>query len=134
MRKFLRVVGAVAIVTVSFFLTVIIMDLFAPLCPQREGVELKAPFPKFGTGFAYAAAVPSLEKFSDSNATPVRSSYLVCENNFALGPPHSVHVDIGAKGKGRFSHWTMVGFIFSASDNTDPNTNGRRYWVVSGSK
>jgi pectate lyase len=43
-----------------------------------------------------------------------------------LGLAHSLHADIIAHGKGRFSHWgTSV--YFSASDNTDPNQNGRTY-------
>jgi pectate lyase len=42
----------------------------------------------------------------------------------------SPHADIAEFGRGRFSHWGEA-IIFSASDNTDANTNGRRYWAVS---
>ena len=131
MGEFLRVLGAFAILMFFFFTITFLMNYFAPLCP-REGVELKLPFTKFGTGVAYQAAAPSLEQFSDTSAAPTRSNYLVCENGYVLGPAHSVHAEIIAKGKGRFSHWTATGFVFSASDNSDPNTNGRNYWAVAG--
>jgi hypothetical protein len=121
-------------VMVSFYATLFLMNYFHPRCPRGEAVELKLPFQKSGNGFAYVAAAPSLENHSDSSATPTRSNLVVCEDDFALGPPHSVHVEIDGKGRGRFSHWTAAGFIFSASDSTDPNTNGRRYRAVPGAK
>jgi hypothetical protein len=134
MRIFLVIAGSVAILLVSFFATLYLMDYIAPLCPLGEAVALKAPFPKFGTGVAYSAEAATLESLSDTGTSPTRSNYLVCENGYALGPPHSRHAEIVAKGKGRFSHWNNIGFVFSASDNSDPNTNGRSYWVVSPKK
>jgi hypothetical protein len=131
MRIFLRVCGAFAVLLISFFATLFLMDYVAPLCPSAEIIEFKAPFEKMGTGFAYAASAPALESFSDTNEAPTQSKFLVCENNYPMGPPHTQHTDITAKGKGRFSHYSKW-FIFSASDNTDPNTNGRRYWAVRG--
>jgi hypothetical protein len=135
MREFLRVVGAFSIVMMVFFVTAISLKYFAPFqaappCPQGAAMELKPPFWKFGTGFAHVAAAPSLETLSDSLANQSRSTILICENEHALGPPHSLHASIDAQGKGRFSHWTAMGFIFSASDNSDPNTNHRHYWAV----
>jgi len=134
MSQFLRVLGAFAILMFFFFATTFLMNYFAPLCPRGEGVELKPPFAKFGTGVAYSAAAPSLEQFSDTSAAPTRSNYLVCENGHALGPAHTVHAEIIAKGKGRFSHWTATGFVFSAADNSDPNTNGHNYRAVPAGK
>jgi len=49
------------------------------------------------------------------------------------------HRDIQEIGRGRYSHWndnpesgwrTIRGMLFSASDNSDPRTNGRHYWAV----
>jgi hypothetical protein len=131
MRIFLRVCGAFAVVLVAFYATLFLLDYVAPLCPSGEITEFKAPFEKIGTGFAYATSAPSLESFSDTNAAPTQSKFLVCENNYLMGPPHTLHTEIAAKGKGRFSHYSKS-FIFSASDNSDPNTNGRRYWAVPG--
>ena len=131
MRIFLKGIGAFAIVLVSFFGTRFLLEYFAPLCPEGAAVDFTAPFSRMGSGFAYFVTVSALEDRADSVTAPTRSGFLVCENGYRLGPPHSVHVDITAKGKGRFSHWNS-GFIFSASDNSDPNTNGRRYWAVPG--
>ena len=59
------------------------------------------------------------------------------EDDRELGPPHSVHHWIRQTGRGAFSHWcgSKEGkpqqLYFSASDNSDPRTNGRTYkWVV----
>jgi len=75
-------------------------------------MELEASFPKFGKGLACVATGPSLENPSDSDIHPARSRLMVCENTHALGPSDSVHAEIDAKRKGRFSHWTAMGFIF----------------------
>ncbi|MVT69948.1 hypothetical protein GPL21_33205 [Bradyrhizobium pachyrhizi] len=54
------------------------------------------------------------------------------ENGKALGPPNSDPQDISLKGSGlyklyRQSDETTPILMFSTSDNTDPNTNGRKY-------
>ncbi|MGB4398654.1 MAG: hypothetical protein WBJ10_04745 [Daejeonella sp.] len=54
------------------------------------------------------------------------STLKVYENGLALGPAHSSHDDVRTIGQGRFSHWGNELF-FTASDNTDPRTNGRKY-------
>jgi hypothetical protein len=94
-------------------------------------IPLKRPFIKMeGSDLAFAARVPVLEEFSDSVTAPTQSPFLLFENGRALGPPHSSHVDIATLGNGRFSHWTAAGFIFSSSDGTNPQSNGRTYWAV----
>ncbi len=57
------------------------------------------------------------------------STLWLLEDGVAIGPPHAVHDDIVAIGKGRYSHWGQ-GFWFSSSDNSDPNTNGRAYRIA----
>lgn len=128
MPIFLRVVGAFAIVLASFFATLVLMNYLSPLCPQGETVLLNAPFAKQGPLWFYTAA-PQLSGLSDTAEAPTRSPAVVCENNRPLGPAHTQHGEIAAKGSGRFSH-TGLGFYFSSSDNSDPNTNGRSYRVV----
>ena len=54
------------------------------------------------------------------------STLRLFENGKELGPAHAAHVDIRAKGGGQFSHWNTT-LYFSASDNSDPRTNGREY-------
>lgn len=55
-----------------------------------------------------------------------QSTLQLFENNKLLGPAHTLHADIRAQGNGRYSHW-YNNLFFSASDNTDPRTNGRTY-------
>ncbi len=58
------------------------------------------------------------------------STLRMFEDGRELGPAHAVHVDIRNQGQGRYSHWNTV-LYFSASDNSDPRTNGRKYtWQV----
>ncbi len=58
------------------------------------------------------------------------STLRLFEDGKELGPAHAPHVDIREKGRGLFSHW-VTSLYFSASDNSDPRTNGRTYtWVL----
>jgi len=52
------------------------------------------------------------------------------EDGQPLGPGGSLHADIGTLGDGRFSLWNDGYLYFSASDNSDPRTNGRQYTLV----
>jgi hypothetical protein len=124
----IQLLYGLAIVAASFFISLWTMDYVSPLCPQGEAVALKGPFSKQGM-FSYFAVAPPLGGLSDTVDAPKRSPLLICENNRVLGPSHTQHGDIAAKGGGRFSHWGP-GFYFSSSDNSDPNANGRNYWAV----
>lgn len=106
--------------------------------PQAEPPVIRTfmlpPFAKFGgDGHAYQAStefIASLDELADSANDGAKSPIVIYENGNPLGPAHSSHEDIEKIGYGRFSHWRGMGIIFSASDVTDPNTNGRRYTVV----
>lgn len=50
------------------------------------------------------------------------------EDDRPLGPAHTIHDDIRKTGLGSYSHW-RGGLYFSTSDNSRPQTNGRRYTV-----
>ncbi len=56
---------------------------------------------------------------------------VLLEDGKPLGPAHALHVDIRAKGRGAYSHWTAATLYFSTSDNSDPRKNGRTYTLVS---
>jgi hypothetical protein len=82
------------------------------------------------SGFAYF----STQNFgtpADASGFPTRSVLRIFENGTELGPAHAAHAAIRSAGQGRFSHWQdssgNVGLYFSASDNTNPKTNGRTY-------
>jgi hypothetical protein len=66
---------------------------------------------------------------SDSRFDPTILSMRLTEGPHSLGPPHSLHQEIMAKGGGRFSHCDNL-HIFSASDNSDPRMSGRSYGVA----
>ncbi len=119
---------ALGVVVVSFFITLWAMNYVAPLCPKGDVVALAKPFEKVGA-VSWFANAPSLADIADSPTAGPRSSAVVCEDDLVMGPAHSAHADIAAKGGGRFSHW-LTGFVFSASDNSDPNKNGRSYSAV----
>jgi hypothetical protein len=126
----LPVLGGASAVIVVFWLVVAVLNTFAPQCPQDVlAVRLMPPFQRH-VGAAYIKPAPSLTSAADSVERPAQSGYLVCENGDPLGPAHSQHAEIAGKGKGRFSHWAASGFIFSASNNSDPNTNGRVYTAI----
>ena len=58
------------------------------------------------------------------------SPVIVYEDAKPLGPAHSNFAEISKVGNGRFNYWIGQGLIFSTSDGSDPNRNGRRYWAV----
>jgi hypothetical protein len=80
-------------------------------------------------GFSYYV-VQNFGTAADIASNPARSVLRIFENGVELLPPHSLHSDIQNIGRGRFSHWkegTFVALYFSASDNSNPKTNGRTY-------
>ncbi|MDO3644412.1 polysaccharide lyase family 1 protein [Mucilaginibacter sp. L3T2-6] len=80
-------------------------------------------------GFAYKAY--NITGTGDSNTQSSVSTLRLYEDGKELGPAHSVHQTIRDVGKGAFSHWG-TSLIFSASDNTNPATNGRKYTYTIG--
>jgi hypothetical protein len=107
---------------------------YVPVPPEESpaGVlQLARPYAKFHPdGFAFIGRASMLRSVADTPDAPQRSPMILYEDGKPLGPPHSVHADISKLGLGRFSHWSDAGFIFSSSDNSDPNFNRRKYWVV----
>src|SRR5262245_55159209 len=66
-----------------------------------------------------------LYKMSNGDIDGDRSAKLT-EDGRPLGPGGALHEDIRQMGQGRYSHWGGA-LYFSTSDNSDPNTNGRKY-------
>ncbi|MDB4919707.1 pectate lyase [Mucilaginibacter sp.] len=75
-------------------------------------------------GHAYKTG--PISNTGDSNEKPTRSTLKLYENGVALGPAHIAHNDIRDIGRGAFSHWGPD-LYFSASDNSSPINNGRKY-------
>lgn len=55
---------------------------------------------------------------------------VIYENGTEIGPANSTPLSIEETGLGRFDNFQGGGFYLSTSDNSDPRTNGRDYWVV----
>lgn len=103
--------------------------MFLVSCAKEVPKEpLVGPFVK-ETGYCWVAALPQYESSSDSLKDNNTSKLVFYENGKQLGPAHSIHNEIRQKGQGRFSHWGGV-IYFSTSDNSDPNTNARKYFIV----
>lgn len=90
-------------------------------------VPLTGPF-THRAGHAYQAPLPQYASSSDDPQYPRRSKLMLYEDGEPVGFAHQTHVDIERHGAGRYAHW-RDGLVFSATDNTDPNSNGRRYQV-----
>lgn len=99
--------------------------------PEPAGLTtlaLRPPFQHAG-GHCWQADLSRLAADrGDSMAEPQRSPLRLLENGERLGPGHSVHDTIRSTGRGRYSHWGQT-LYFSTSDNSDPNSNRRRYEV-----
>ena len=89
--------------------------------------HLKGPF-KHIRGYAWLAELGQYRQVADCPENPLQSVVFLYENGVNVGPGHSSHLDIIARGQGRYSHWGD-GIIFSTSDHSDPNTNGRTYSI-----
>ena len=97
--------------------------------------RLNPPF-EADSGAAWTARLhmaPELAGFearADTLEQPYRSPLMLHEDGVALGPAHSLHALIRGEGGGRFSHWGKQHILlFSASDQSDPNSNGRVYTI-----
>jgi hypothetical protein len=97
-------------------------------CPNGLPIGMLLPFEKNGGHSWVTSLSEELEQISD-NANETNSPIVICENRRVLGPAHSHHHDIVKDGLGRFSHWG-TDIVFSTSDNSDPNTNGRSYLAI----
>jgi hypothetical protein len=94
-------------------------------------VYISGPFYKLG-GSSYAATFPPRENTgaADSADNPTRSTFQLYEDEKPIGPAHSLNADIANLGGGRYSHWQTdkgPALNFSATDNSDPNSSGKRY-------
>lgn len=102
------------------------------LAPPQLDADLRSANFAADGGFAYTAPVLlrapigfSIASDGDGDAV---SNLELYESGRLLDPAHTGHVDIRELGKGRYSHWRAK-LWFSASDSSDPRTNGRTYSV-----
>jgi SAM-dependent methyltransferase len=92
---------------------------------NRSLIPLRRPFLQH-KDLCYKSPVPHLEAEADNEEHRRKSQLMMYEDGKILGLAHSLHHHIARYGGGRFSHWHND-IYFSASDRSDPNTNGRTY-------
>ena len=97
--------------------------------PPRIRAVLPAEVFRPELGFCYIASLDFGEE--GDRETGSTSQVMLLEDGKALGPARALHDDIRKLGAGRYSHWTRTGLYMSASDNSDPRSNGRLYEIVS---
>jgi hypothetical protein len=122
---------AVGAVVLGLVLESIVL-LFFPEEPQDQLV-LHRPFLHQG-GHAYVANVFVPGAKSDEAENRNQSTLQVYEDGKLLGPQHISSDDIAREGRGLYLFWrsspSSSPIVFSTSDNSDPNVNGRTYRVV----
>jgi len=101
---------------------------FNALLAAAPREELAGPFRHLG-GHCYIAQIPHLESSADSDDNRARSKIMLFEDGVPVGFPHQYPHFIKTLGTGRYSHWDIK-LLFSTTDNSDPNTNGRRYTIA----
>ena len=134
----LRLLICACVVIASFFVSLDIVDYFksrpncaagAPCCPNGQASDLSPPFSQSQLeGYGYKVSIPQLSGVADTERGLI-SPTVVCEGDHRMGPGHTPFLEVIQTGAGRFSHYNDL-VIFSSSDNTDPNSNGRRYKIV----
>lgn len=107
------------------------------VAPPRPPGTMIEPLQGFvqGPGFSYRVTSYVLAKYADASEDNMNSPVMLYEGMTPLGPARSYLRDVQDVGLGRF---VFVRFgedprshaVISTSDNSDPNTNGRKYWLV----
>jgi hypothetical protein len=138
-RLRLRLLIYVSVVIASFFVSLDLLEYFdastgtncaagGSCCPNGQMLIVSPPLSPL-EGYAYKVSIPQLSSFGDTAEWATRSPAVMCEDDHQIGPGHAPFLEIVQKGAGRFSHYNDM-VVFSSSDNTDPNSNGRRYKIV----
>ena len=80
-------------------------------------------------GAAFRNRPGPVTRFEDDQMAAQRSPVILYKDDKPLGPAHALHDEVEHVGRGRYAHWKDIGILMSTSDNTDPNRNGRLYWI-----
>ncbi|MDH6261638.1 hypothetical protein [Bradyrhizobium sp. BR13661] len=96
-----------------------------------EGTILSGPFVRYANSNAFISHPVLPGAIADDEDHREQSTLALYEDEKLLGPAHSANVDVQIGGRGHYSFWRHGSnlLLFSTSDNSDPNTNGRTYRV-----
>ncbi|RZL51222.1 MAG: hypothetical protein EOP00_00335 [Pedobacter sp.] len=122
--------------SVAIAIAVLFLMLFAckkgkeasPSPKANEMVSISLIGLKSDGGYAYKIGF-NLPVTGDVENNPTCSKLILFENGVELPTPHSNHQSIRDFGQGQYSHWGTE-LYFSASDNTNPLLNGRKYSYI----
>ncbi|MEK9280970.1 hypothetical protein MTR72_15125 [Bradyrhizobium sp. ISRA442] len=110
-------------------------DYLPPKPPPSPGAyKLPTPYRIYPDGFVYSAPIPQqFEAYADDDNDTQSSPVVLYEDDKPLAWPHARGYLVSEHGLGRYS--LQPGHVFfSSSDNSDPRSNGRSYWLVLPSK
>jgi lysophospholipase L1-like esterase len=126
-RRHRRVAGLPGGLLIVALLASLALIAALPRHPSQIEFPLVPPF-VHQHGAAYIAKAPG--RWASDAESPNASLLAVRESGHDLGPAHAPPDKIATVGIGSFIHWHNI-IYFSTSDNSDPNTNGRTYVIVS---
>lgn len=124
--KAVAIIGAVGLLAE---LAVVVLLPFK----QQDPLILRRPFVRSDVGNNGYWAKVSIPFSRTDNDGSKAATLRIYENGVQLGPPHSQKLEIERQGGGRYIVLKGDGgqlVLFSTSDNSDPNTNGRVYRVT----
>ena len=90
-------------------------------------IKLELPFQHIG-GYAWAYDLPTQIQSASNEENPARSRLMLYEDMVPMGFANVPLSHIESYGNSRYTHWND-NLYFSATDNTDPNQNGRVYSI-----
>lgn len=123
----MRVLFAVVALLVAYFPVAFVLNKRS----RPDPMVLSGPFIRHENSNAFIVYPVIPGAIADDKDHLEQSSLSLYEDGRPLGPAHSVHRDVVVDGRGHYSFWhhNVTLLIFSTSDNSDPNTNGRIYSV-----
>ena len=95
---------------------------------RKYHLEELSPSFSHDEGYCWMSSLPHLSHIADNEEKPRRSNLRVFEDGKQLMFAHAPLITVQKAGEGRYNHWHEK-LYFSASDNSNPNTNGRRYSI-----
>lgn len=119
-----RAILLLAVVAAS----IVAWNAWSPTLQIAPAMQRASPWGGHAYVFTIDPTHVLLRSGSDTTNEPAASTLVLIEDGRELGPAHSIHRDIASQGRGAYSHWGNA-VVFSASDNSDPRSNGRRYEI-----
>ncbi len=121
-----------AIVTLAWIVTIPALQF----TQTQQTFLLKSGAVKHENGCAYTIQLdqrpdswPITRFETDSVSATTASLLMLLEDGRPAGQPHALHENIRSQAAGNYSHWGD-NLYFSATDCSDPRTNGRAYEVT----